>query len=118
MIPQTEVEILAKKIFGRNVSSVWQINKVTIRIELTNDSFTDIFQSIKDPTKFAFHARLTKGKIYRLDCRPERKYIKLKTFPWHFHKENEDKVVSSPFSSDKSKALVQFLEFINSRNNS
>lgn len=111
MISFEEIESLAKRIFGKKILSVRQINNVTIRIEFTNRSFLDIFQSIKDSTKFAFHLKLTNEIIFRLDCRPERKYKRLKTFPWHFHKKTEAKIVASPFSQNNKTALLEFFTF-------
>ena len=113
MISPEEIESLAVTKFGESVDSIRQINKATVRIYLHRELFIDIFQSLRDPTKFAFHAKVTGGKIYRLDCRPEKKYQKFKTFPWHFHRESENKVVVSPFSTKKRLAIVQFFKFIN-----
>lgn len=115
MITPKEIEALAKEIFRRSFSSVKPLRVETIRILLKNGVFIDIFQSPHDKTKFAIHADTKDGKIFRLDCRPERKYQKLSTFPWHFHNESEDKVVASPFSTNKKIAISQFLKFINKR---
>ncbi|MBM3283595.1 hypothetical protein FJY90_05120 [Candidatus Gottesmanbacteria bacterium] len=112
MISSGEIEILAHKIFKKNVLSIRQVNRTTIRIGLIKDIFIDVFQSLKDPTKFAFHAKIEAKKIFRADCQPERKYQKLKTFPWHFHKGKEDKVITSPFSRRKRTALIQFFNYI------
>lgn len=112
MISSSEIELLAYRIFKKSTVSVEQVNKTTIRIKLTKEVFIDIFQSIRDTTKFAIHAKSTAGRIFRLDCRPERKYQKLSTFPWHFHQETEDNVVTSPFSTNKRTAITQFLNFI------
>jgi hypothetical protein len=111
MIQISEVELLAGKHFAGHRLIVWQVNQATIRIKLDKASFIDIFQSLKDPGKFAFHAQI-QDKVYRLDCRPEKKYLKLKTFPWHFHKGKEERVMDSPFSTKKNLAIVQFFAFI------
>lgn len=111
MILLPEVESLAGKHFPKHTLVVWQVNKATIRIELDKSSFIDIFQSLKDSAKFAFHAQI-KDKVYRVDSRPEKKYLKLKTFPWHLHKGSESRIVDSPFSIRKNIAIVQFLKFI------
>ena len=111
MISLTEIETSAQNVFGETVA-VRQINKATIRIESSQGIFIDIFQSLRDQKKFAFHAKLKGGVIFRLDCRPERKYRKLKTFPWHFHKGSESHVVASPFSKEKKTAIVQFLSYV------
>lgn len=113
MISKKEIEVFAKQKLGSSFVSVQQINKATIRINLLDHSFIDIFQSLRDQIKFALHAKVGEGKIYRLDCRPEKKYQKFKTFPWHFHKESEDNIVASPFSVNKRSTIVQFFKFIN-----
>lgn len=113
MIEQKEVEAIAKETFGRSFSSVKQLRVETIRIQLKSGAFIDVFQSLRDKTRFALHADMKDGKIFRLDCRPERKYQKLPTFPWHFHRGSEEKVVSSPFSANKKIAIMEFLKFIN-----
>ena len=110
-----EIEEFAKKIFGNTPFSVRQINSTTIRISLGTDTFIDIFQSVRDPKKFAFHAKLFDGGIYRLDCRPEKKYKKFLTFPWHFHDGSEEHVVVSPFATTAQNALQQFLRYIKKR---
>lgn len=112
MISIEEIEVLTKQKLSKSIVSIQQINKATIRINLLNHSFVDVFQSFRDATKFAFHAKVSGGKIYRLDCRPEKKYQKLMTFPWHFHKGSEDNIVVSPFSTNKRRAVIQFFKFI------
>ena len=112
MISVQEIEHLAKRILRTRYSSSTQINLTTIRIGLQNNGFMDIFQSVKDEKKFAFHAQFPDGRIYRLDDRPERAYKRLATFPWHFHDGSENKVVKSPFSTLKSKALAQFFRYV------
>lgn len=112
MITLKELEILAEKTFEKHFSSVKQLRIETIRIQLKGGIFIDIFQSPHDESKFAIHADTKDRKIFRLDCRPERKYQKLSTFPWHFHKGSEYNIVASPFSKDKRNAISQFLKFI------
>lgn len=112
MILLSEIELFVLRIFGKSFHySIWQVNKTTIRIELTKGVFIDIFQSVRDQTKFALHAKISEF-IFRVDCRPERKYIKLKSFPWHFHNKTEENVETSPFSINKRTALTQFLRFV------
>lgn len=112
MISFEEIESLVKRNFKGRFTSVRRINKVTTRIEFIDKSFLDIFQSIKDSSKYAFHLRFSNGRIFRLDCRPERKYRKFKTSPWHFHKETEANVVNSPFSPQNRIALIQFFKLV------
>lgn len=112
MILLDEIEVISQKIWKYKPISVKQINKATIRIDIGENSFIDVFQSFRDQSKFAVHAKLKKGGIYRLDCRPEEKYANLKTYPWHFHERSEKTVISSPFSADKRKAIQEFLRYI------
>lgn len=111
MISLSQITGITKDTLGIS-ASVWQVNAVTTRIEVTKESFVDIFQSLTDSKKFAFHAQLSDGRIFRLDCRPERKYRHLETFPWHLHKGKEATVVASPFSTKITPALSQFLKYI------
>lgn len=111
MISPSEIEIIAGNILKETSLSVLLISRTTTRIVLNNISFIDIFQSIHDPSKFAFHAKIG-TKIFRVDCFPERIYRKLKSYPWHFHNGLEDNVVCSSFSLEKRKALIQFIKYI------
>lgn len=115
MILASEIEIAARKILDESAISVRVVNPATVRIELERNSFIDIFQSLKDPHKFAFHAKLSDGRIYRIDCQPERKYKKLKSFPWHLHDGSDNTVISSPFSIRRTLAFLQFLRFIHNK---
>ena len=51
MISVQEIEHLAKRILQTHFSSSTQINLTTIRIDIQNNGFMDIFQSIKDEKK-------------------------------------------------------------------
>lgn len=112
MIFPSDVEKLCADIFKDLEVSLNQISKTTIRIELNEDSFIDIFQSLNDSSKYASHAKLKGNRIYRLDCFPEKRYSKLSSFPWHFHSKFEDNIEVSPFSTGKKQAIIQFLNYI------
>lgn len=114
MIALEEIEAIAQNIFPKSTISIRRINLFTIRIDLQNEWFVDIFQSGKNETKFAIHAQLGMKKIFRLDCRPEQSYKELPTFPWHFHEGAEDHVIASPFPREKRAALKGFLRYIKS----
>lgn len=45
-----EIEDLAKQKLSKSIVSIQQINKATIRINLLNHSFIDVFQSLRDQT--------------------------------------------------------------------
>lgn len=111
MIELEEIEVLVRDSLGENFSFLRQVNETTIRINLHKESFLDIFQSVRDQNKFAFHLKIADGRVFRLDSRPEKKYQKLKSFPWHLHEGSENRVVSSPFSTIKRVALKQFFAY-------
>lgn len=88
-----------------------------LRIILIDESYVDLFLSQKIPDKFALHweCRDPKRSIYRFDNIPDKNWQKIKTYPFHFHKGNQDKVVASPFPVDLIDGFRKFMEFIRDR---
>ncbi|MBC8224369.1 hypothetical protein H8E65_07265 [Candidatus Bathyarchaeota archaeon] len=84
------------------------------RIFIADDSFMDIWFSVKRRGVYAYHweRRMVDGSIYRHDNLPDREARDLSTFPKHFHEGSEENVRESRISDDPGKAIRQFLTFI------
>lgn len=87
-----------------------------LRIILTDNTFVDVFLSEKLSGVFSFHLerRHKDGTLYRYDNYPDPQWKRLATFPYHFHKGKQGKVVESPFRKRLPGALVDFMEFVRS----
>lgn len=85
-----------------------------LRLIFRDGSFIDIRISQKIKNRFDFHweRRHVDQTIYRYDNFPNTRFRKIKTFPYHFHKEKESKVTESPFRKELPLALIDFMEFI------
>lgn len=85
-----------------------------LRIILTDKSFVDIFLSEKLLNGFSFHWERSSqnNAIYRYDNYPDPKWKKVKTFPYHFHFQKENKVIDSPFAKTLPKAFIDFMLFV------
>ena len=85
-----------------------------LRIILKDKSFIDIFLSEKLLNGFSFHWERSyqNNTIYRYDNYPDPNWEKVKTFPFHFHFQKENKVIASPFSKTLPKVFVDFMEFV------
>jgi len=84
-----------------------------LRIILIDKSFIDIFISEKLKGVFSFHweRRHRDDTIYRYDNYPDSNWEKIKTFPYHFHKQKENIVIESPFSKHLPESFIDFMEF-------
>jgi hypothetical protein len=83
-----------------------------LRLYLCDDSFIDIYYSIKGKYSYHWDRRLTTNKIYRHDNAPHEKWRDIPTFPKHFHNGSEDIVTSSHISDNPELALKEFLSFV------
>ena len=83
-----------------------------LRLYLYDESFIDIYYSVKGKYSYHWNRILTHNKIYRHDNAPHIKWKAISTFPKHFHNGSEDKVVSSFIPDDPELALRDFLRFI------
>lgn len=83
-----------------------------LRLYLYDNSFTDIYYSIKGKYSYHWDRRLTSNKIYRHDNAPHEKWKDIPTFPKHFHNGSDDIVVSSHISDNPESALREFLRFV------
>lgn len=84
------------------------------RILLTDNSFVDVWYSLKLENRFSYHweRRHIDGTIYRHDNAPHKKWKYLSTFPKHFHNGNEETVNESHLEEEPQAGLRNFLSFI------
>lgn len=89
------------------------LNKM--RIILKDGSFIDIWYSLTNLGRYAYHweRKNIDGTIYRHNNAPHKDWMKVSTFPKHFHNRTEENVESSTLSDDPEKALRSFLNFGN-----
>ncbi len=86
-----------------------------LRLYLYDDSFIDIYYSVKGKYSYHWDRRLTSNKIYRHDNAPHKKWRDVPTFPKHFHNGSEDVVVSSNIDDNPELAVKEFLRFVAGR---
>jgi len=85
-----------------------------LRIFIADDSFIDIWFSVKRKGVYAYHweRRMVDGTIYRHDNLPDMEARNLSTFPKHFHEGSEENIRESRISDDPGAAIRQFLTFV------
>jgi len=83
-----------------------------LRLYLCDDSFMDIYYSIKGKYSYHWDRRLTTHKIYRHDNAPHEKWRDIPTFPKHFQNGSDDTVISSHISDNPELALREILSFV------
>ena len=84
-----------------------------LRILLKEDSFIDIWYSLTNVGRYAYHwhRKDVDGTIYRHNNAPHKKWMKVSTFPRHFHNGSEEKVESSELPEESQEAIKYFLAF-------
>lgn len=89
----------------------------TMRIIFTDESYCDIWFSLKLVGRFSFHWERTflDGTIYRHDNAPHLRWKNINTFPKHFHNSSENFVEESCLSEDPPVAIRFFLSFISDK---
>jgi hypothetical protein len=85
-----------------------------LRILLRDDSFIDVWFSLKLPDRYSYHweHRAIDGTIYRYDNAPHQSWQSVSTFPHHFHDGSESNVIESHINLVPEVALRQFLTFV------
>ena len=85
-----------------------------LRIFLKDDSFIDIWLSIKKRGVYPYHweRRSVDGTIYRYDNLPDPRAKKLKTYPKHFHFKIEENIIESEINDIPEEAIKTVLEFV------
>jgi Family of unknown function (DUF6516) len=89
----------------------------SLRIILRDESFVDVWYSLKLENRYSYHWERTHidGSIYRQDNAPHKKWEELATFPKHFHYGNEECVSESHINEVPAEGLRTFLSFIEQR---
>ena len=89
----------------------------TMRIIFPDESYCDIWFSLKLLGRFSFHWERTflDGTIYRHDNAPHLRWKRVKTFPQHFHNSCENCVEESDLPEDPVGAIRRFLSFISGK---
>lgn len=89
----------------------------TIRIVFIDESYCDIWFSLKLVGRYSYHweRTLIDGTIYRHDNAPHLRWKAVGTFPKHFHNSCEYSVEESLLPVDISEAIRYFLSFISDK---
>lgn len=107
MIIQVEVlKEIAEVEFSDNVVEVFTgLN--TMRIIFTDESYCDVWFSLKLVVRYSFHweRTLLDGTIYRHDNAPHNSWQAINTFPRHFHNSSENCVEESYLPEEPSAAI-------------
>ncbi|KHE93762.1 MAG: DUF6516 family protein [Candidatus Scalindua rubra] len=87
-----------------------------LRILLKDESYIDIWLSVKKKGAYAYHweRKGVDGTIYRYNNLPDKEAKKLKTYPHHFHNKSEENIVESNLSDNPEEAVRDLLEFARS----
>ncbi len=85
-----------------------------LRIILKDDSFLDIWLSVKKKGVYAYHWERINidGTIYRFNNLPDKDAKKLQTYPKHFHNKTQQNVIESDLSDSPEEAIITVLEFV------
>jgi hypothetical protein len=86
-----------------------------IRVYLVDYTFVDIWFSKKGRYSFHWEARLVRNVIYRFDNAPHKKWIKISTFPHHFHDRNDKNVKPSNLPFKLEDAIRAFFLFVRNK---
>ena len=91
----------------------------TLRIILNDESFVDVWYSLKLENRFSYHweRRHIDGSIYRHDNAPHKQWENVSSFPKHFHNGSEDYVIESNIDETPGDGLRYFLSFIKQKMN-
>jgi len=85
-----------------------------MRILLKERSFIDIWYSIVNVGRYAYHweRKYIDGTIYRHDNAPHKNWREISTFPKHFHNRDENKVEPSEIPDEPEEGIRCFLRFV------
>lgn len=88
-----------------------------LRIFLIKDGFIDVNLSQRLPDKFGFHWEVmdAAATIFRYDNFPDKSWIYVSTYPYHFHNGSQDNVEASPFPLTTIEGFRAFMEFVRSK---
>jgi hypothetical protein len=85
-----------------------------LRVLLTDNSFIDIWVSHTLQGRFGFHweRRHLDGSLYRYDNFPDTHWTNVATFPFHFHRGDQDTVIAAPFALSVEQGFREFMDFV------
>lgn len=108
-----DIKRIAEIEFADIVKDIHQI-EYKLRIVLINSSFVDVYLSQKLSDRFGFHWECMdeKAAIYRYDNFPDKKWLTVSTYPYHFHNGSQDSVEASPFSLLIIEGFRAFMKFV------
>lgn len=116
MISRDEIYLQLAQIALCDFADIVEDTKVIegkLRIFLKDESFIDIWLSVKKKGVYAYHweRRNVDGTIYRYNNLPDKEAKKLQTYPKHFHNGTQENVVESNLSDEPAEAIRTLLEF-------
>ncbi len=116
MISLEDIARIAEVEFAEIVESV-EITGTKLRIVLRDESFVDVWVSIKLKDRFGFHweRRDKEGHFYRYDNFPDTRWEKVSTYPYHFHDGSQSNVADSSFAKDVLGGFREFMKWIQER---
>jgi len=88
-----------------------------MRIFLRDSTFIDIWYSLTNYDRYAYHwdRKNIDGMIYRHNNAPHKKWLRVSTFPKHFHNGFEDRVETSEIPKRPDEAIRYFLNFVRTK---
>ncbi|MBU4298975.1 hypothetical protein KJ636_02950 [Patescibacteria group bacterium] len=98
------------------VKDIFKPSEEKLRVVLKDESFIDIRISQKVKNRFDFHWERghINGNIFRYDNFPDTHFKHLKSFPFHFHYQKENKIIEVKFRKTLPSAFIDFMNFVKS----
>lgn len=117
IVDMVQLKDIAGIEFGDIVEDVIITDINQMRIFLKDDSFADVWYSLKIKGRYSRHweRKHLDGLIYRHDNAPHKKWQYTTTFPKHFHDGEENKVNKSDIPEIPNEGRREFLHFIRER---
>jgi len=116
LVDVKKLKDIAEIEFNEIVLSVDVTDINELRITLRENSFIEVWFSLKLEGRYSFHweRKAIDGTIYRHDNVPHRRWRNIETFPKHFHDSSEanEDCKESNISDDPEEALREILEFV------
>lgn len=114
IVDMVQLKDIAGIEFGDIVEDVIITDINQMRIFLKDDSFADVWYSLKIKGRYSRHweRKHLDGLIYRHDNAPHKKWCYTKTFPRHFHDGEEERVTESNLSEIPEVGLREVLLFV------
>ena len=114
IIDLIQLKDIAEIEFSSIVKDVIMPDLNALRIILRDESFVDVWYSLKLENRFSYHweRKHIDGSIYRHDNAPHKNWENVSSFPKHFHDGCEEHVVESNINEVPEDGLRYFLSFI------